>query len=64
MVKTIKDNKYGLQADGKTVADYDYNVDVTRKVVDMAHKLGVTVESCHESGCVVFALSTPALSAK
>jgi fructose-bisphosphate aldolase class II len=33
-----------LKDDGKTVADYDYNVDVTRKVVDMAHKLGVTVE--------------------
>ena len=32
-----------LQEDGKTVADYDYNVNVTRKVVDQAHKLGVTV---------------------
>jgi fructose-bisphosphate aldolase class II len=39
-----------LQADGKTVASYDYNVDVTRKVVDMAHKLGVTVEG--ELGCL------------
>ena len=30
-----------LEADGKTIASYDYNVDVTRTVVDMAHKLGV-----------------------
>jgi fructose-bisphosphate aldolase, class II len=34
-----------LEADGKTIASYDYNVDVTRKVVDMAHKLGVTVKA-------------------
>jgi fructose-bisphosphate aldolase class II len=27
-----------LEADGKTIASYDYNVDVTRKVVDMAHR--------------------------
>ena len=39
-----------LQADGKTIASYDYNVDVTRKVVDMAHKIGVTVEG--ELGCL------------
>ncbi len=39
-----------LQADGKTIASYDYNVDVTRKVVDTAHKLGVTVEG--ELGCL------------
>jgi fructose-bisphosphate aldolase class II len=39
-----------LQADGKTIASYDYNVDVTKKVVDMAHKLGVTVEG--ELGCL------------
>src|SRR5690349_14893837 len=39
-----------LEADGKTIASYDYNVDVTRKVVDMAHKLGVTVEG--ELGCL------------
>jgi len=39
-----------LMADGKTIASYDYNVDVTRKVVDMAHKLGVTVEG--ELGCL------------
>jgi fructose-bisphosphate aldolase, class II len=39
-----------LMADGKTIASYDYNVDVTRKVVDMAHALGVTVEG--ELGCL------------
>ena len=33
-----------LEADGKTIASYEYNLDVTRKVVDMAHKTGVTVE--------------------
>jgi fructose-bisphosphate aldolase class II len=39
-----------LMADGKTIADYDYNVMVTRKVVDMAHATGVTVEG--ELGCL------------
>ncbi len=39
-----------LQADGKTIASYDYNVEVTRKVVDMAHAQGVTVEG--ELGCL------------
>jgi fructose-bisphosphate aldolase class II len=39
-----------LEADGKTIASYDYNVDVTRKVVDMAHQVGVTVEG--ELGCL------------
>jgi fructose-bisphosphate aldolase class II len=39
-----------LQEDGKTVASYDYNVAVTRKVVDMAHALGITVEG--ELGCL------------
>ncbi len=39
-----------LQADGKTIASYDYNVDVTKRVVDMAHRLGVTVEG--ELGCL------------
>ncbi len=39
-----------LEADGKSIASYDYNVDVTKKVVDMAHKLGVTVEG--ELGCL------------
>jgi len=33
-----------LKEDGKTPADYDYNVDVTRRVVDMAHACGVSVE--------------------
>jgi len=39
-----------LEADGKTIASYDYNVEVTRKVVEMAHKVGVTVEG--ELGCL------------
>ena len=39
-----------LMEDGKTPASFDYNVDVTRKVVDMAHKVGVTVEG--ELGCL------------
>ena len=39
-----------LEADGKTIASYDYNVDVTKKVVAMAHALGVTVEG--ELGCL------------
>ena len=39
-----------LEGDGKTIASYEYNVEVTRKVVDMAHKTGVTVEG--ELGCL------------
>jgi fructose-bisphosphate aldolase class II len=39
-----------LKEDGKTVADYDYNWQVTRRVVDMAHRLGVSVEG--ELGCL------------
>ena len=39
-----------LREDGKTPADFDYNVDVTRRVVEMAHKVGVTVEG--ELGCL------------
>jgi fructose-bisphosphate aldolase class II len=39
-----------LQADGKTIASYDYNVEVTRQVVALAHKVGVTVEG--ELGCL------------
>ncbi|HMN66541.1 MAG TPA: fructose-bisphosphate aldolase class II [Burkholderiaceae bacterium] len=39
-----------LQEDGKSIATYEYNVDVTRKVVDMAHAVGVTVEG--ELGCL------------
>jgi fructose-bisphosphate aldolase class II len=33
-----------LAADGKTPATYEYNVEVTRHVVDMAHACGVSVE--------------------
>ena len=33
-----------LQADAKTPADYDYNVEVTRSVVELAHARGVSVE--------------------
>ncbi len=39
-----------LEADGKTVAEYEYNVAVTKEVVQMAHKLGVSVEG--ELGCL------------
>ncbi|MDE2415553.1 MAG: fructose-bisphosphate aldolase class II [Comamonadaceae bacterium] len=39
-----------LKEDGKTPADFDYNVDVTRQVVAMAHKVGATVEG--ELGCL------------
>ena len=39
-----------LREDGKTPANFDYNVDVTRQVVAMAHKVGVTVEG--ELGCL------------
>jgi fructose-bisphosphate aldolase class II len=33
-----------LEEDGKTPSSYEYNVKVTRYVVDMAHSVGVTVE--------------------
>jgi fructose-bisphosphate aldolase class II len=33
-----------LLADGKTPSSFEYNVDVTRRVVDLAHSKGVTVE--------------------
>lgn len=33
-----------LREDGKTPADYEYNVDVTRRTVEMAHACGVSVE--------------------
>ncbi|CAG9184664.1 class II fructose-bisphosphate aldolase [Cupriavidus pinatubonensis] len=39
-----------LREDGKTPADYEYNVDVTRKVVQLSHAIGVTVEG--ELGCL------------
>ena len=39
-----------LMEDGKTPSSYDYNVEVSRKVVEMAHAIGVTVEA--ELGCL------------
>jgi len=39
-----------LEEDGKSIADYAYNKGVTRKVVEMAHAIGVTVEG--ELGCL------------
>ncbi|WP_230971230.1 class II fructose-bisphosphate aldolase [Nitrogeniibacter aestuarii] len=39
-----------LREDMKTPASYDYNVDVTRRVVEMAHAVGVSVEG--ELGCL------------
>ena len=39
-----------LEADGKTPADYDYNVRVTAEVVKAAHSQGVSVEG--ELGCL------------
>jgi fructose-bisphosphate aldolase class II len=39
-----------LMEDGKTPADFDYNVLVTQQVVAMAHKIGATVEG--ELGCL------------
>src|SRR3972149_2516883 len=39
-----------LAADGKTPATFEYNVKVTRQVVDAAHAKGVTVEG--ELGCL------------
>eukprot|EP01037_Dinobryon_pediforme_P019879 gene19879-20382_t len=33
-----------LEADGKSIASYEYNVDVTRKVTELAHAIGVSVE--------------------
>ena len=39
-----------LMEDGKSPASFEYNVDVTRRVVEMAHQLGVSVEG--ELGCL------------
>ncbi|MEM0924448.1 MAG: class II fructose-bisphosphate aldolase [Planctomycetota bacterium] len=39
-----------LMEDGKTPADYDYNVKVTREVVELAHAQNVSVEG--ELGCL------------
>src|SRR5258706_6723075 len=38
-----------LQADGKTIASYEYNLDVTRKVAGLAQRIAVPVE--RERGC-------------
>ncbi len=39
-----------LKEDGKTPSDWDYNVRVTKQVVDIAHACGVSVEG--ELGCL------------
>jgi fructose-bisphosphate aldolase class II len=39
-----------LKEDGKSIAPYEYNLDVTAKVVEVAHSIGVTVEG--ELGCL------------
>ena len=39
-----------LMEDGKTPSSYEYNVDVTRRVVEMSHAIGVSVEG--ELGCL------------
>jgi len=39
-----------LEDDGKTPSSYEYNIDVTRRTVDMAHACGVSVEG--ELGCL------------
>lgn len=39
-----------LMSDGKTPSSFEYNVDVTKQVVAMAHAIGATVEG--ELGCL------------
>jgi fructose-bisphosphate aldolase class II len=39
-----------LLSDGKTPSTYEYNVEITQKVVDIAHSVGVSVEG--ELGCL------------
>ena len=39
-----------LMEDAKSPASYEYNIDVTRRVVEMAHAVGVSVEG--ELGCL------------
>ncbi|BCB28680.1 fructose-1,6-bisphosphate aldolase [Sulfurimicrobium lacus] len=39
-----------LKEDGKTPSSFEYNVEVTRKVVEMSHAVGVSVEG--ELGCL------------
>ncbi len=55
--KSAIDNRFtsvmmdgSLKEDGKTPADFDYNVRVTKAVVDLAHPLNVSVEG--ELGCL------------
>ncbi len=55
--QTAIDNRFtsvmmdgSLKEDGKTPAPFEYNVDVTRRVVEMAHPLNVSVEG--ERGCL------------
>ena len=45
-----------LMSDGKTISSYEYNVDVTRRVVENAHCIGVSVEG--ELGCCLGSLET------
>jgi fructose-bisphosphate aldolase class II len=39
-----------LEEDGKSIASYEYNLEVTERVVEVAHSIGVTVEG--ELGCL------------
>jgi len=39
-----------LMEDGKSVSSYEYNVEVSRKVVEISHAIGITVEA--ELGCL------------
>jgi fructose-bisphosphate aldolase class II len=39
-----------LEADAKTPASYDYNVEITSRVTEVAHEIGVSVEG--ELGCL------------
>jgi len=39
-----------LEEDAKTPASYEYNVDISAKVAEVAHKIGVSVEG--ELGCL------------
>jgi fructose-bisphosphate aldolase class II len=39
-----------LEEDGKSIASYEYNVEVSRQVVALSHAIGVTVEA--ELGCL------------
>ena len=46
----ISNDGWFSRADAKTPASYEYNVAVTKKVVDFAHSVGVSVEG--ELGCL------------